>query len=134
MKSLALIITLLVCHYLADFCLTSPAMIRAKADGHRVWPIVGHAAVHAVLMGLCMLVVWSVSWKMLLMLMGVELVTHFLIDTSKGRLSASFPLLADRGHKPYWVLYGFDQLLHQFVVVFIWWCACRNMNVFLIMK
>ena len=34
MKSLALIITLLVCHYLADFCLTSHSMIRAKADGH----------------------------------------------------------------------------------------------------
>ena len=128
MKSLTLIIVLLVCHYLADFCLTSSAMIRAKADGRQAGPILGHAAVHTVLMGLCLLV-WSVSWKMLLMLMGVELVTHFLIDTAKGRLSASFPLLADRGHKPYWALYGFDQLLHQFVVVFIWWCACRGVVV-----
>lgn len=30
---LFLILFLLLCHYLADFCLTSPAMIRAKADG-----------------------------------------------------------------------------------------------------
>ena len=31
-----LLILLLVCHYLADFCLTLPVMIRAKADGRGV--------------------------------------------------------------------------------------------------
>ena len=114
-----LLIALLVCHYLADFCLTSPAMIRAKADGRRAMPILGHAAVHAALMALCLLA-YGVSWRMLLLLAGVELVTHFLIDTAKGRLSVRFPLLNDQGQKPYWMLYGLDQLLHQFVVVGIW--------------
>ena len=118
-----LLIALLVCHYLADFCLTLLSMIRAKADGRRVGPILGHAAVHAVLMGFCMLV-YGVSWRMLLMLMEVELVSHFLIDTGKGRLSAHYPLLTDQGKKPYWMLYGLDQLLHQLVVVGIWWVAC----------
>ena len=120
-----LLIALLVCHYLADFCLTLPSMIRAKADGRRVGPILGHAAVHAVLMGLCLLV-YGVSWRMLLILMGVELVSHFLIDTGKGRLSVRYPLLTDQGKKPYWMIYGLDQLLHQLVVVGIWWSACQG--------
>ena len=47
-----LLITLFICHYLADFCLTSPAMIRAKADGRNPWPILLHAGIHAGLVGI----------------------------------------------------------------------------------
>ena len=114
-----LLVALLVCHYIADFCLTSPVMIRAKADGRNVWPIMLHASVHALLMGLCLLI-WGVEWNMLLSLFVVELVSHFLIDMSKGRLSVYCPKLADQQKKPYWMLYGFDQLLHLLVIVFIW--------------
>ena len=39
MNDVLLLIGLLVCHYLADFCLTLPVMIQAKADGRRLWPI-----------------------------------------------------------------------------------------------
>lgn len=120
-----LLIALLVCHYLADFCLTMPSMIRAKADGRRAMPILAHAAVHAALMGLCLLA-YGVSWRLLMLLAGMELVSHFLIDTAKGRLSARFPLLNDRGQKPHWMLYGLDQLLHQLVVVAIWWVASQG--------
>ena len=115
-----LLIALLVCHYLADFCLTSPSMIKAKADGCNPWPILLHAGIHAGLMVLCLLV-WGISWKLLLMLALVELITHFLIDTAKGQLTAYFPILADMKQKPYWMLYGFDQLLHLLVIVLIWY-------------
>ena len=120
MRTVLFLATLLVCHYLADFCLTSPSMIRAKADGRNPWPILLHAAIHAGLMGLCLLV-WGVSWKLLLILALVELITHFLIDTAKGQLTAYFPILADMKQKPYWMLYGFDQLLHLLVIVVIWY-------------
>ncbi len=113
-----LLISLLVCHYLADFCLTAPAMIRAKADGRNPWPILLHAGIHAGLVGICLLC-WQTPWKPLLLLMLLELVTHFLIDTAKGRLSARFPALADMQQKPYWMLYGLDQLLHLIVLVLI---------------
>ena len=122
---LLLLISLLVCHYLSDFCLTSPAMIRAKADGRNPWPIMLHAAIHAGLMGLCLLL-WATSWKTALLAMAVEWGTHFLIDWTKARLSARFPRLADLQQKPYWMLYGFDQLLHQLVIVGIWYCCCMN--------
>lgn len=111
-----LLISLLVCHYLADFCLTSPAMIKAKANGRNPWPILLHAAIHAGLMGACLLL-WGIAWQVLLLLMSLELVSHFLIDTAKGRLTARFPLLADQQQKPYWMLYGFDQLLHLLIII-----------------
>jgi len=116
---LLLLIFLLVCHYLADFCLTSPTMIRAKADGRNPWPILLHAGIHAGLVGICLLC-WQTPWKLLLLLILLELVTHFLIDTAKGRLTANFPILSDMQQKPYWMLYGFDQLLHLVVLVLIW--------------
>lgn len=117
-----LLISLLVCHYLADFCLTSPAMIRAKADGRNPWPILLHAGIHAVLVGICLLL-WGVSWKLLLILMLLELVSHFLVDTAKGFLTARYLILTDMKKKPYWMLYGFDQLLHLLVIVMIWYCC-----------
>lgn len=120
-----LLIALLVCHYLADFCLTMPVMIRAKANGRNSWPILLHAGIHAGLVGLCLLV-WGVSWKLLLMLAFVELVSHFLIDTTKGRLTAYYSILANMQKKPYWMLYGLDQLLHLLVIVIIWYCCIEN--------
>lgn len=121
-----LLAALLVCHYLADFCLTWPELIRSKADGRKVWPIALHAAVHALLMGGCLLL-YGTGLKLLLLLMAFEWVTHFLIDTMKARLSVAIPLLADARHKPYWMLYGLDQLLHQIVVVAIWYYITQNL-------
>ena len=120
-----LLIALLICHYLADFCLTWPALIRSKADGRNVWPILLHAAVHGVLMGVCLLV-FGVTTEQLFLLMSLELVTHFIIDVGKAALSVKIPLLADIKRKPYWVLFGLDQLLHQLVVIIIWYVAVFN--------
>lgn len=119
-----LLVALLICHYLADFCITSQTMIRAKADGRNPWPIAFHATIHAVLIGLCLLV-YYVDWKLLLVLMMIELVSHFVIDVLKAQISIRFPYLSDNRHKPYWVLYGLDQLLHQMVVVVIWYLAAQ---------
>lgn len=119
-----LLIVLLVCHYLADFCLTMPVMIRAKADGRKLWPIALHATIHAVLIGLCLLA-YGVGWQLLLVLMMTELISHFIIDVLKAQISIQFPSWSDSRHKPYWMLYGLDQLLHQMVVIIIWYSAIR---------
>ena len=119
-----MLVSLLICHYLADFCFTSPVMIRAKADGRNPWPILLHASVHALLIGLCLLI-WGIEWKLMLLLMLVELISHFLIDTGKGRLTSYFPILADQQKKPYWMLYGLDQLLHLLIIVGIWICGLK---------
>ena len=119
-----LLTTLLVCHYLADFCFTTPAMIKAKADGRNPWPIMLHAGIHAGLVGICLLV-WGISWKLLLILLLIEFVSHFLVDTAKGLLTAHYLILTDMKKKPYWMLYGFDQLLHLLVIVMIWYCCIK---------
>ena len=98
-NNVLLLIALLVCHYLADFCLTMPVMIRAKSDGRSLWPIALHATIHAVLMGLCLLV-YGIGWLLLLVLMMIELVSHFVIDVSKAQLSIRFPYWSDNRHKP----------------------------------
>ncbi len=117
-----LFIALFISHYLADFCLTWAALIQSKADGQSIRPILMHAGVHAVLMGGCLLV-YGVGARQLLILTLFELITHFLIDTVKAHVSVRFPLLADIKQKAYWVLFGLDQLLHQLVVVAIWYAA-----------
>lgn len=117
-----LLVALLVSHYLADFCLTMPVMIRAKADGKTLWPIALHAAIHALLMGCCLLI-FGMCWTLLLAWSAFEWATHFIIDTAKARLSVAIPQLSDMRHKPYWIVYGLDQLLHQVVVVTIWYWA-----------
>jgi hypothetical protein len=114
MRTVLFLATLLVCHYLADFCLTMPMMIRAKADGRNLWPIALHATIHAVLIGLCLLV-YGVGWQLLLVLMMTELVSHFAIDILKAQISIRFPYWSDNRYKSYWMLYGSDQLLHQMV-------------------
>jgi len=119
MPASLLLIALMVCHYLADYCLTFPFMIRAKADGGNPWPILLHAGIHAALMTGC-LMLWGVGGRLLLILCAVELLTHFLVDWAKGRITAAFPLLSDMKRKPYWMLYGFDQLLHLLVIALIW--------------
>ena len=68
------------------------------------------------------MLLWEVSWRLLSLLVLLEFVSHFLIDTAKGRLTARYPVLADMQRKPYWMLYGFDQLLHLLVIVLIWFC------------
>ena len=117
-----LLTSLLVCHYLADFCFTSPRMIKAKADGRNPWPILLHAGVHAGLVSICLLC-WGVEWKLLCVLATLELLSHFLIDSAKGHITAHYPLLADSQKKPYWMLYGFDQLLHLLVIAWIGSCC-----------
>lgn len=115
-----LLTTLLMCHYLADFCFTFPAMIKAKADGRNPWPIMLHTGIHAGLVGISLLL-WGVSWNLLLMLALLEFVSHFLIDTAKGQLTAHYSILGDTQKKPHWMLYGLDQLLHLLVIVMIWY-------------
>ncbi len=122
MNPVLLLIALLICHNLAAFCLTITMMIRAKADGKPVWHILLHAAVHALLMGVCIFL-FGVDLETLVLLMGLELTSHFAIDTFKARITSAIPLLADARRKPYWIVYGLDQLLHQLIVVAIWFLA-----------
>ena len=113
-----LLAALLACHYLADFVLTLPAMIRAKADGSRLWPIALHAAIHGALIAVC-LAVYGAGWLLVTVLALLEFITHFAFDLAKARLTRRFAAFSDTTRRPYWLLFGLDQLLHQLVLITI---------------
>ncbi len=113
---IGLLALLFVCHFLADFTPLSTAwMLKAKQFGKPLLPIASHAAVHACLMGVVLL--FFVSPEKALMLAVIQLLAHFCIDTWKGRMSIWFPSLQDATQKEYWMLLGFDQLLHQATIL-----------------
>ena len=107
---------LLVCHYLADFCLTTRGMIEAKTLDGSIIHILFHAAIHAVLVA-AVLYVFDVPAGGCLLGSLIEFFSHFFIDTGKIFLTRYKPILKDMKRKSYWMLFGFDQLLHLLVIL-----------------
>lgn len=113
-----LLVALLVAHDLGDFTPLATERIReAKATGRPAWLIGMHAAIHAVLVTLAVLIVIGPSSEVLVLVAGLELATHFLIDLSKAHLGLWVPRLGDMRTNPFWWLLGADQLLHGMVLV-----------------
>jgi hypothetical protein len=111
-----LLVLLSICHFLADFTpLSNSWMLKAKQFGKPLHPILAHAAVHAMLMFFVLL--FFTSPEKALKLAALQLLAHFLIDTWKGRMNGWFPVLQDNTKKGYWMIFGFDQLLHQLTIV-----------------
>lgn len=119
-----LLILLIVCHFVADYCLTTPQMLAAKASGKRLHHIVLHAGVHAVLMGIVFLI-YGTDLQLVAILFSIELVSHFVIDYMKGLAGRCFPACADVKKKAFWVVYGLDQLLHLLVIVAMVWVTTK---------
>ena len=117
MNSTILLLVLFFCHFLADYTHLSTAwMLNAKRLGTPLFPILAHAGVHALLMGVVMIVLgynFDVVYKLVLF----QLITHFAIDVWKGRMNGWFPELQSPTNKWHWIVFGFDQLLHALVII-----------------
>ena len=122
-----LCVFLLVCHYFADYShLSSKWMLRAKSTGSPVFPIFGHALIHGILMFsvLCVFMkIYRFPLRIMVDLSLVQIITHFLIDTWKGRMNVWFPSVSQPQNRSHWYLFGFDQLLHQLIIIFMAWGA-----------
>ncbi len=122
-----LLILLFVCHWLADFThLSTPWMLKAKQVGSPLFPIFVHAMIHGTLMFIVLLFFAPIN--LVLLLVPFQLITHFFIDVLKGKINFWFPVLANTTNKFHWWLFGFDQLLHQTVIVIMAW-AVFNCNI-----
>jgi hypothetical protein len=84
-----------------------------------VGPIALHAAIHAALVAVAVLLVIRPALSIVALAAGVELATHFAIDLSRARLGRRVPLLSDLQSNPFWWSLGVDQLLHGLVLVAI---------------
>lgn len=112
------LIGLFFCHLLADFThLSTNWMLNAKRLGKPLHPIFVHALVHAILMILMLLIIFRFSLTVLIPIFIFQLLTHFIIDVTKGRLNGFFPNLLSPSNKWHWVLFGVDQYLHSFVII-----------------
>lgn len=111
---------LLVCHFLADFSpLSTDWMLRAKSKGSPLFPILVHAGVHALLM--LFVLFFFMPTTLAFQLALFQWLCHFVIDVCKGKLSFYFPVVANPTDKRYWLLFGFDQLLHQSAILAMVW-------------
>lgn len=118
---ITLLVLLNICHFLADYTwLSTPWMLRAKFEGRPLFPILVHAQVHAILMGTVLHFylhgnIWK--WDKVDDLFFFQWITHFGIDTLKGRMNVWFPSLKSPVNVLHWTVFGGDQLLHQIVII-----------------
>jgi len=111
---------LFFCHFLADFTwLSNSWMLRAKAKGTPVFPIIVHAGVHATLMTLVISLWMGLNASFLLAFFSIQLLTHAVIDIWKGRMNAWFPSLQSPAVKWHWIMFGIDQFFHAAVILYL---------------
>jgi hypothetical protein len=113
------LILLFMCHWLADYThLSTNWMLNAKKFGKPLFPIFTHALVHAILMSVVLY--FFVGFTKILLYLGIfQLITHFIIDTWKGKMNVWFTNLQSSTNKWHWVIFGLDQLLHSIVIILI---------------
>lgn len=121
-----ILITLFICHWLADYTHLSTAwMLDAKRLGTPLLPILAHAAIHAFLMSFSIGIIFDMQTYDVVILFAFQLITHFAIDVWKGKMNNWFPQLQSPTNKWHWVVFGFDQLLHALVIIFMSLYAIR---------
>lgn len=117
---LTLLTLLLVKHFIGDFVLQRGYQYRNKGIyGHPGGLL--HAGIHALLT--ILVLAPFVEFTLLLKLAAIEGVVHYHIDFFKSKANRKMDLQIQ--HNRYWVLLGFDQLLHQLTYIAII-CAITN--------
>jgi hypothetical protein len=113
-----LVLSLFFAHFFGDFTpLSTDRMREAKLVGRPVGPIAAHAAVHALLVGLAVLMATRPALLLLVVAVVGEFATHLGIDWFRGRLGGRYPHLQDPGTQAFWTALGLDQLAHYLVLL-----------------
>ncbi len=114
-----LLLALFFCHFVADYSHLALPFQAAKRFGTPLGLIYIHASQHGLLMYAALLLC-GVHGADAALLCLFEILTHFCIDTLKGRANGWFPQLQDPTKPPHWYVFGFDQFLHAAVIIIIW--------------
>ena len=111
-----LLLLLNLAHWAADYTqLSTSWMLNAKRFGKPLFPILIHATIHSLLVFLIIIVFRDALMAMYLS--ALQLLTHFIIDTMKGRLNVWFKQLQSPSNRFHWWVFGVDQYLHQVVII-----------------
>jgi hypothetical protein len=104
-------------HFIADFPLQFPFMLRKHAAGWDfIWPLSLHCAVHAVMTLVIVLAVKPSLWYLAVL----DFLVHFAMDRIKAgpRFLGRFN---DSRRTSYWAAFGFDQMVHHLTHFYIIW-------------
>jgi hypothetical protein len=114
-----LFVLLFTCHWLADYTpLSTPKMLKAKSTGGPLYWIFLHGAVHGVLMSSVVALFVSDPW-MIGAVFATQTLLHYFIDLGKAMFGMVFPSVKDSTKYFHWIIFGFDQLLHNLVILAI---------------
>jgi hypothetical protein len=123
-KVLVLLVAFQVKHFLADYPLQTPYMLqKCKPYPEYIWPLFAHAGVHAgMTFSLCVLaspfpLMWAAFFAC--SLASLDFLSHVVIDRLKA--SPSFLGRWKPNQSQFWNALGADQMMHQFVMLFIVW-------------
>ncbi len=117
-----LLFLLMAKHFVCDFPLQAfPYQYRNKGTyGHPGGLL--HAAIHEV--GSLAVLIWFAPFTTALVLASFDAVAHYHIDYAKMKLGVIYNLKPDNSEW-FWVLLGFDQLLHYLTYFAMVWWVCR---------
>jgi hypothetical protein len=96
-------------HYVADYLLQPPWILRGKGDLRKPGGYV-HAGLHAI-GSTPAFIVAGLDFGLIAGMAAVEFVVHYLIDYFKANYSSHRPMSATTMR--YWALHGADQLMHH---------------------
>ncbi|NNE52254.1 MAG: DUF3307 domain-containing protein [Sulfitobacter sp.] len=115
--ALILLALLQVKHLFADFFLQTPRMLMARGRFLHLGRL-QHVALHA---GLSLLIFLALGVPLILsvVICGIELLLHYVIDFLKGRHAELTQYGPDDAG--YWRAFGADQLAHQLTYLAIIW-------------
>lgn len=112
-----LLIAFQIKHFVADFPLQLPFMLRKHAAGWDfVWPLAVHCAVHAFMTFAIVIYVRPSLWYLAVL----DFAVHFVMD----RIKAGPKFLGrfnDSRKTSYWAAFGFDQMVHHLTHLYIVW-------------
>ena len=114
-----LLLTLLtIKHFIFDFLYQPPWMFQNKGTwGH--WGGIAHSGLHALATFIILLFFTNVHWAFGIAFL-FELPVHYLMDYYKMSTNAKKGW-GPTTHNEFWVLTGFDQLVHSLTYLFIAW-------------
>lgn len=120
-----LLVVFQIKHFIADFPLQFPYMLRKLSPGWEfVFPLSLHCSVHALLTLLITLLTVPSLWY----LSVLDFIIHFVMDRIKSgpRYLGRFN---DVHRSPYWIAFGFDQMVHHLTHFWIIWMLIQRMPV-----
>ena len=104
-----LLIALFVKHFIFDFVYQPPWMFLNKGYYGR-WGGVAHSGLHAIA---SLVILMFFTWPLLALLIALsEFAIHYHVDYLKMKLNSIYEWKCDQ-HNQFWILLGFDQLLHS---------------------